>query len=137
MLYVFDTSFVGAVVIPDEKNSIVDKMYDMIEEDDERHAPHLIWYEISNLFMNLIRRKRYTIDEVIQFYPRLDAIRLVCDHETGIEYSKKLLSLCNDYNISSYDAAYLELAERKNAVLCTMDDSLQAAAKRYGVRVLQ
>ena len=136
MLYVFDTSFVGAVVIPDEKNPIVDKMYDKIEEDDERHAPHLLWYEITNLFMNLIRRRRFTIDEVIQFYPRLAAIRLTYNHETGIVYSKKLLRICNDCSLSSYDAAYLELAERKNAVLCTMDDGLQAAAERYGVRVL-
>ena len=136
MLYVFDASFVGAQIIPDENDPRVEILYSKINRDDKKYTPHLLWYEITNMFKNLLRRKRYTIDEVLQFYLRLDAIHLVSDHETGIEYSKKLLRLCNDYNLSSYDAAYLELAERKNAVVCTMDDSLQAAAKRYGVRVL-
>ena len=61
----------------------------------------------------------------------------VVDFETGIGYSQKLLRLCNDYNLSSYDAAYLELAERKKAVLCTLDDDLRAAAKKHGVAVIK
>ena len=36
----------------------------------------------------------------------------------------------------SYDTAYLELADRKKAVLCTLDKELQTAAKRHGVMVL-
>ena len=137
MLYVLDASFVGAQIIPDEKDPRVEILYNKIKREDEKHAPHLLWYEITNLFMNILRRKRYSYDEILLFFPHLDAIRLKYDYETGIEYSKKLLRLCKNYNLSSYDAAYLELAERKNAVLCTMDDDLQAAAKRYGVRVLQ
>ena len=136
MAYVFDSSFIGALIIPDEKNPTVDKMRKSIAEDDEIFAPHLLWYEVTNIFKNLIRRKRFTIDEVLLFYPKLAAIRLTYDHEAGIDYSKKLLRLCNDYNLSAYDAAYLELAERKNAVLCTLDEGLKSAAKKYGVRVL-
>ena len=136
MLYVFDASFVGAQIIPDEKDPHVEILYSKIKRDDEKHAPNLLWYEISNIFMNLIRRKRYSYDEILQFYPHLDAIRLKYDHETGIEYSKKLLRICNNYKLSSYDAAYLELAERKNAVLCTLDNDFQAVAKSYGVKVL-
>jgi len=137
MIYVFDSSFVGALVIPDEKNPRVDMMYGKIENEDEKCAPHLLWYEITNVFRKLIQRRRFTCDEVIQFYPRLLAIRLAIDNESGINYSKKLLRLSNDYNLSSYDAAYLELAERKNAVLCTFDEGLRAAAKRYGVTVIK
>jgi len=137
MNYVFDTSFVITLVIPDEKNILVDKMYSRIENEDERYAPHLLWYEITNVFKNLIRQRRFTAAEVMQFYPRLDAISFTCDYETGPEYSKKLLYLCNDYNLSSYDAAYLELAEHKSAVLCTLDEQLRAAAKKRGVVVLK
>jgi len=136
MLYVFDASFIGALIIPDEYNSSVEKMYDKIRNDDEKHVPQLLWYEISNIFRNLIRQSRFTGDEVIQFFPRLSAFRLKTDFETGVAYSQKLLCLCNDYNLSSYDAAYLELADRKKAALCTLDKALQAAAKKHGVRVL-
>jgi predicted nucleic acid-binding protein len=137
MIYVFDSSFVAAQIIPDEKDHKIEKMYARIKSNDEKYAPHMIWYEITNIFKNLMRRNRYTYDKVLQFYHFLSAIKLTCDYATGTDYSKKLLRLCNDYNLSSYDAAYLELAERKNAVLCTLDESLRAAARKCGVATLK
>jgi len=137
MVYVFDASFVGALIIPDERDPNVNKVYTKIKKEDEKHAPHLLWYEISNVFKNLLRRKRYTFNEVESFFPLLDEIHLTCDFETGLNYVEKLLRLCNEYNISSYDAAYLELAGRKKAALCTLDENLINAAKKYGVSVLK
>jgi len=137
LIYVFDASFVGALIISDEANSKVDKIRAKIGEDEEIFAPQLLWYEIANVFKNLIRRKRYTFNEVIKFFQPLSAINLTCDFETGPGYAEKLLRLCNDYNISSYDAAYLELAGRKKAALCTLDENLITAAKKYGVTVLK
>ena len=137
MDYVFDSSFIGAIIIPDEKNPRVDKARAAIGEEEEIFIPNLLWYEITNVFKNLIRRKRFRSDEVMQLFPKLAAIRMKSDYATGTDYSRKILQLCNDYNLSSYDAAYLELAERKNAVLCTLDDNLRAAAKKYGVVTLK
>jgi predicted nucleic acid-binding protein len=137
MIYVLDASFVAAQIIPDEKNPRIEKMYSKIKPDDEKLAPHLIWYEIANLFQNLLRRKRYADDKIMEFFPFLIAMRLKCDFETGPDYTKKLLLLSSEYGLSSYDAVYLELAERKNAALCTFDKKLQAAAKKHGVPVLE
>ena len=136
MIYVLDASFVAGLIIPDEKNLIVGKMFDKIENDDERYVPQLFWYEITNIFRNLIRRKRFTAEEVMEFYPLLAVICLNHDFETGIEYSRKILRLCNDYNITSYDAAYLELAERKNAVFCTLDENLSTVAEKHNIAVI-
>ena len=137
MNYVFDTSFAGALIISDERNPRADQIRADIDEDEDIYVPQLFWYEITNVFRKLIQRRRFTIDEVMQFYPRLSAIRLTIDNESGVNYSKKLLRLSNDYNLSSYDAAYLELAERKNVVLCTFDEGLRKAAKKYGVAVIK
>ncbi|MDR2730861.1 MAG: type II toxin-antitoxin system VapC family toxin [Treponema sp.] len=137
MVYVYDSSFVGSLIITDEKNTRVNKLHASIGEDDDILVPQMFWYEITNIFMDLIRRKRYTYDDVYQFFSPLAALRLVCDNESGINYASKLLRLCDEYNISSYDAAYLELAERKKAVLCTMDENLKIAAKKYGVSVIK
>ena len=137
MKYVLDSSFIGAIIIPDEKNPKVDKVRAGIGEDEEIFIPQLLWFEITNVFKNLVRRKRFTADEVIQLYPQLTSLRLICDYETGTNYSKRLLHLCNEYNLSSYDAAYLELAERKSAILCTLDESLRIAAKKHGVTVIK
>ncbi|MDR1858532.1 MAG: type II toxin-antitoxin system VapC family toxin [Treponema sp.] len=135
--YVFDSSFAGALIVPDEKNPKVDKVYAAIGEREEIFVPQLFWYEIANIFKNLIRRKRYAFDDVQQFFPKLSAIRLTGDAETGTAYSQKLLRLCDDYSLSSYDAAYLELAGRKKAALCTLDDRLRLAAQKYGVAILK
>ena len=137
MIYVYDSSFIGTLIIPDEKNPRAEKIHATIDNNEEILVSQLFWYEISNIFMSLIRRKRYSYDDVLQFFFPLAAIRLTIDYETGIGYSQKLLRLCKDYNLSSYDAAYLELAARKKAVLCTFDSSLQAAAKKLGVTVIK
>ena len=137
MIYVLDASFVGAQIIPDEKYPQIEKLYNTIKYNDIKFVPDLLWYEIANIFQNSIRRNRYTYDEVLDFFPFLAGMHLKSDSETGIEYSKKILRLCNNYNLSSYDAAYLELAERKSAVLCTLDEGLRKAAKKHGVLLLK
>ena len=137
MIYVFDASFVGAIIIPDEKNSNAERMYLRIKIDDDKYVPNLFSYEMANIFMNLIRRKRNTYKEVVELLQVLSAIHITIDSLAGTDYIEKLFHLCNDYNLSSYDASYLELAERKKAVLCTMDENLRAAAKKRGIAVLK
>jgi predicted nucleic acid-binding protein len=137
MEYVLDASFVGRVIIPDEKNPYAEKMYLTIKNEDEKYVPCLFFYEMASIFMKLIRNKRYNHDEAVTLLPSLAMIHLTVDSETGPAYTEKLLRLCNNYNLSAYDAAYLELAGRKKAVLCTMDERLIAAAALYGVAVLQ
>ena len=135
MSYVYDTSFVGSLIIPDEKNYKSEKIHVAVGKNENIFIPHLFWYEIANVFKNLLRRKRYPHNEVLKFFPQVATIGFTIDFETGINYSQKLLQLCNDYNISSYDAAFLELAARKKAILCTLDENLKIAAKKHGVTV--
>jgi len=136
MSYVFDSSFVAALIIPDEKNRDVTKIQKLLTETDIIYTPQLIWYEITNVFKNLIRRKRFNLIEVTNFFPLLFALRLTTDFETGVNYSQKIFELCNKYNLTSYDAVYLELADRKKAMLCTLDSNLSIAAKKHGVAVM-
>ena len=136
MNYVYDSSFVGALVIPDEKNPKVDKIHKSTNENDALNVPQLFWYELANIFNNLIRRKRFTYERVLQFFPFVNSIRLITDFEYDVNYSQKIFRLCNDYSLSSYDTVYLELAERKKAVLCTLDVNLKNAAKKHGVAVI-
>jgi len=136
MIYVFDSSFILATIIPDEGTPEIKSLHKKINENDEKHTSQLLWYEIANVFMNLIRRKRYNAEEVSRFFPFLAGVNLLTDFASGTNYSKKLWNICIECNLSSYDAAYLELAERKRAVFCTMDDNLRAIAKKRGLEVI-
>jgi len=134
--YVYDTSFIIAIILPDENSSKIDIIHDALDDNDIVYIPQLNWYETANTFRNMIRKKRFTADEVTHFFPMLSFVNFKTDFETGINYSKKIWELGNKYNLSAYDAAYLELAERKNAVLCTLDDDLLEAAKKRGVKII-
>jgi predicted nucleic acid-binding protein len=54
----------------------------------------------------------------------------------GGPYARTLLTLAYEYDLTVYNAAYLELAARKNAVLGTLDGNLKAAAVKYGFGAL-
>jgi len=137
MTYVYDASYIMALIIPDENNPTIDIVHDALDETDEIFVPQLLWYEIANILKNLIRRRRFTSEEVSYFFPMFSFVNFSTDFEAGIIYSKKLWDLCNSYNLSAYDAAYLELAHRKKAILCTLDENLQNAAKKHGVKIIE
>ena len=44
-------------------------------------------------------------------------------------------TLAVGYNLSAYDAAYLELAQRRGLGLATGDRELRSAAQRAGVKI--
>ena len=136
MAYVFDASFVAALLLPDEKNAQVDDLYAGTAHEDI-FAPGLLWIEMGNIFNYLIRRKRYAYNEVLDLLPGLSAMHITTDTASGAAHAEALLRLAHDYNLSAYDAAYLELAGRKKALLGTLDENLQGAAEKYGLRLLR
>lgn len=137
MIYVFDASYVGALIIPDENELLFRKQSSVIINEEEKYVPQLLWYEAANLLMNLIRRKRIKESFASKFFKHLTELNLKTDFETGAAYSQKLFDLSSEFNLSSYDAAYLELAKRKKAVLCTLDRKLIAAAGKCGVKIIR
>jgi len=47
-----------------------------------------------------------------------------------------VLPLCRKYSLTSYDAAYLELAIRRQLPLASLDTELRLGAKHAGIKVL-
>ena len=46
------------------------------------------------------------------------------------------LASVRQFNLSVYDASYLELAQREGAALATLDKPMQKAAKALGINLL-
>jgi predicted nucleic acid-binding protein len=136
MTYVFDASFSAALLLPDEKTEPTEKLYTAISGWDTIFVPYLWWYEIGNILRKSLIRKRHTYDEVLTFIPQIDALGVTTDSSSGALYTQKLFQLANDYELSVYDAAYLELALRKHATLCVLDKGLKTAALSAGLTVL-
>jgi predicted nucleic acid-binding protein len=56
------------------------------------------------------------------------------DPATFAQALSDTLQLARRYKLSSYDASYLELALRLGMPLATLDEDLQKAAKKAGVK---
>lgn len=57
------------------------------------------------------------------------------DQETAARALRDVLMLARAERLTTYDAAYLELAMRRGLPMATKDAALTAAARRLGVEV--
>ena len=83
-----------------------------------------------------IRRKR--IDAIFDndALVKLSAMPITVDTETDLHAWTTALCLSERFGLTLYDAAYLELAQRRDLPLATLDSDLRAAARALSVRLL-
>jgi predicted nucleic acid-binding protein len=91
---------------------------------------------MGNIFKKAIMRKRVEYVEAQGLVAGLSSLQVITDTEFGGAYARTLLKLAHAYDLTVYDAAYLELAARKTAVLGTLDKNLKNAALNYGIDAL-
>jgi predicted nucleic acid-binding protein len=136
MTYVIDSSFSAAHSLPDEQNDHDDSFFDGLTERDVLSAPQLFWYEVSNIFRNSVVRKRIEAKDVPTMLLGIADLNLDTDTMNGSDYSISLFKLACEYGLTSYDAAYLELAIRTQAVVATLDDDLKEACIKAGLQTI-
>ncbi len=68
------------------------------------------------------------------FIGMLEGLNIEPDTATFEHSLSGTLRLVRKYKLSSYDASYLELAVRLDISLATLDEDLQKAAKKAGVK---
>jgi predicted nucleic acid-binding protein len=58
------------------------------------------------------------------------------DHEMSVLAFTKLSAIASEFQLSVYDAAYFELAQRRQLPLACKDGPLREAATRANIKVL-
>ena len=99
----------------------------------EALVPHLWHLEATNVLIGAEKRGDLKTGEVERFITQLEALPIQIDPLTSHQALSRTLSLSRAYNLSSYDAAYLELAIREGLPLATLDGDLRKAAQRADV----
>ena len=95
------------------------------------------WFlEVANVLSIAERKNRLTKAKVVAFIDQLATFDIEIDREFTARAFDHILPLCNRYALTSYDAAYLELALRRQLPLATLDDPLRAAAQQCGIPLL-
>ncbi len=80
--------------------------------------------------------RRHRIDTAFRGAALADLAQLdiTTDQQTDSRAWAETLELADRYRLTVYDAAYLELAQRRNLPLATLDQELLAAAQLAGTR---
>ena len=134
MQYVIDCSFSSALYLPDEESGDARNFFINLKEDDQVFVPILWWYETVNVLNISTKRKRLNRNHISIVITLLNKMNLITDFEYGAQFAEELFDLTQLYHVTSYDAAYLELAHRKRAKLMSLDEDLISAAKAIGIK---
>jgi predicted nucleic acid-binding protein len=95
------------------------------------------WYvEIANVLALAERKGRVNTAEIVDFIAVLASAQIEADNEAPQRAFTHLLPLCRNHGLTSYDAMYLDLAQRRKLPLATLDEPLRKAAKKLGVKLL-
>ena len=103
--------------------------------DTDSIVPDLWHLEAANVLLGLEKHGDATTGEIERFISQLENLPIRIDPLTADQSLKRTLVLAKAYKLSSYDAAYLELAIRESVPLATLDKALLRAARNAGVDI--
>jgi predicted nucleic acid-binding protein len=133
---VIDASVALAWCFPDEASDYADGVL-MALEGRTALVPAIWSVEIANALLVGERRKRIRQPEVRRFVELLKGLNILEDGQPFADAVSNILPLAREYDLSAYDAAYLDVAVRHGAPLATLDAALQKACRAAGVRILK
>ena len=131
--FVADASVAIGWVHPAQATRQTAAMLDAIADGATLEVPALWPLEVANALIVLVRRRKLSEDERQAGLGWLRGLRLRIDHESASVAFSRLSELAGAHQLSVYDAAYLELAQRRTLVLGSKDGALRKAAKQMGV----
>jgi predicted nucleic acid-binding protein len=132
MAFVADASVALCWALADEQHAIAEDALARVRTDEIR-VPVIWWFEVRNALIVSERRRRIAERDVAGFLRQLGTLRIVIE---TLPPDTDVLALSRKHRLSVYDAAYLELANRRNLCLATLDRPLADAAKKEGVTLL-
>lgn len=101
----------------------------------EAYVPNLWHLEATNVLLSAKKRSEINAGEIEKFISQLENLPIHTDQQTSKQAFNRILGLADTYNISSYDAAYLELAIREGLPIATLDKALKKAAKKADIEI--
>jgi predicted nucleic acid-binding protein len=97
-------------------------------------APALLPLEYANVLRTACKRRQMIAQQAQAAARQVASLPIEID--TSIADAGELLALALRYDLSSYDAVYLELALRQQLPIATQDTALADAARTAGVGVV-
>jgi predicted nucleic acid-binding protein len=131
---VIHASVALAWCFPDEASEYADGV--LVALEDQTIIVPAIWpLEVANALLVGERRRRMRLPEVRRFVELLNGLDIVVEAQPVAVTVSNILPFAREYVLSSYDAAYLDVAVRQDIPLATLDGALQKAARKAGIKI--
>ena len=134
--FAVDTSFMAAYLLngfcTDEYSDCIKDIEYILNNNGQFYVPPLFWYEIENVLLYKLRKnskgKAYlSKTDVMDIIYDLQQLPVYTDLQPDAEIRQRIFDIAQEYNLSYYDASYLELSRRYSIPLKTYDDGLKRA----------
>ena len=136
-VFVLDNSVAMRWCFESGAHAHADNVLQQLELDDgEAFVPVLWRYEVSAVLARAQNTGVLTAQKVTEFLENLQALNIIVDTDGSDRIFTDVHQLAITHRLTSYDAAYLELALRRNLPLATLDRDLLRACKTAGVSAL-
>jgi predicted nucleic acid-binding protein len=131
---VIDASVALAWCFEDEASPETDNIAEQIR-DHGAHVPSLWHLEVANVLLQAEKRGRITSADAVLRLELIGSLPIVTDMDTANRAWREIVTLARSHKLTTYDAAYLELAARRGLPLASRDADLVAAARTMGVKL--
>ena len=133
--FVIDCSVAMAWCFEDEATDFTDRLLERLGSE-SAVVPSLWLLEVANVLIISERKGRTNQAKITTFLQLLGDLPITIEPKTESKALTDILSLARANGLTSYDAAYLELALREALSLATLDKNLLRAAQHLGVPIL-
>lgn len=135
MAFVLDSSVALAWVLPDESNPNLDQLCDHLTDDIALVPP--VWpLEIGNVLLVALKRGRLNRSDIQHLITELRALPVEIDTGSTDRSLDETFLLAQRYDITTYDASYVELARRRDVPLATLDSPLRKVCQSLRIGLL-
>lgn len=133
--FVLDCSVAVSWIISDEADANSTALLERLG-DEEAFVPNLWRLELANVLIQAEKRGRISQADSMAAFGFLDALPIRTDDQTDARAFREIQSLARSRKLTTYGAAYLELALRLNLPLATKHKAVRKAAKKLDVPTL-
>jgi len=134
--FVVDASVVLTWCFPDEDSALAHKIAQMFKQGDSAITPSFWPHEVLNALLVGEKRRRISRDLIRTFLRDLETLPIVLQELQPDAVFHRIQSLSREHGLTTYDAAYLDLAQTSNLPLATLDEALIRACGKAVVELV-
>ena len=135
--FVADASATLPWCFAEEATPATEALLDRVQAGEEIVVPAHWATEVMNGLVMAMRRNRLDWERVSRFANDLVALPIRIEPPHAPAAWDALMKLASEHQLTIYDAAYLELAQRSGLPLASLDSDLRRAALTAGVALVE